>query len=459
MKAPLLLFVSLFVIVSPVRAQSTLTFARVMDATELGTTGFALVNASSTIATVSFTLNDSTGATVASSSVVVPAGGQLAKLASELFPSATAGGWVQGFSSVPNLRGFWLKADPSMDGDGAEAASPAAEFVLPLITAQSEIDLVNPSLSGVAALIRLFGPEGLQVGDTAVVPLPASGSYRTQAASIFRAGDLARAATAIVDCQPSCAGSVLISDFLSAPSLAVANGVTTASTAVQLYFPHVVQGPLGNLNYTTVISVTNLTAAAQTVTITFTTGAGAAAVSVQRDLAAFATDQETAADLFTLTSGFQNGWVNVSATQPVAGIVVYAELTNHGVAVTPSSVTSSANLLLSHIADLPPWWTGLALLNPGNVDAQVGVFAITPSGRLIGKTTITVPAGQKVASLLSELVPQTQTRMSDGGFVFVSSTVPLYGIELFFTRDSRFLANVPAFGMAAGGQFTPPSND
>jgi hypothetical protein len=139
--------------------------------------------------------------------------------------------------------------------------------------------------------------------------------------------------------------------------------------------------------------------------------------------------------------------------------VVYAELTNHGVAVTPSSVTSSANLLLSHIADLPPWWTGLALLNPGNVDAQVGVYAITPSGSLIGKAAITVPAGQKVARLLSELLPQTQARTSDGGFVFVSSTVPLYGIELFFTRDSRFLANVPAFGVAAAGQFTPPAND
>src|SRR5215813_9388704 len=127
MRASLLLFVSLFVISGPLRAQSTLTFARVMDSTELGTTGFALVNASSAIANVSFTLHDSTGNAVASSSVSVPAGGQLAKLASELFPSATAGGWVQAVSGVSNLRGFWLKADPGTDGDGAEAASPAAE--------------------------------------------------------------------------------------------------------------------------------------------------------------------------------------------------------------------------------------------------------------------------------------------------------------------------------------------
>ena len=143
----------------------------------------------------------------------------------------------------------------------------------------------------------------------------------------------------------------------------------------------------------------------------------------------------------------------------MTGIVVYAELTNHGVAVTPSSAAPSTNLVLSHIADIRPWWTGLALLNPGNVDAQVSVFAITPGGTLIGSATVTVPAGQKIARLLSEWVPQTQTRTSDGGFVFVRSTVPLYGIELFFTRDLRFLANVPAFGVAATGQFTPPPNN
>jgi hypothetical protein len=44
---------------------------------------------------------------------------------------------------------------------------------------------------------------------------------------------------------------------------------------------------------------------------------------------------------------------------------------------------------------------------------------------------------------LRELVPQTQTRSSDGGFVIVRSSVPLYGIELFFSRDLRVIANVP----------------
>ena len=312
MRASLFLFVSLLLSSAPLRAQSTLTFARVMDSTDLRTTGFALVNATTTNASVSFTLHDATGNVIASSVAVVPAGGQLAKLASELFPAASAGGWVQALSSVSNLHGFWLKADPNTDGDGAEAASPANEFVLPLITGQSEIDLVNPG-SGVAALIRLFGPEGLQVGDTAIVPLPSSGSYRAAASSLFQPGDLAQSTHAIVDCISSCAGAVLVSNFLTAPSLAVANGASTASTSTQLNFPHLVQGVLGTLSYSTVLSVTNLSAASQTVTITFNTDTGAGPISVQRDVAANGTDRENAGTLFGFTAGFQNGWVNVSA--------------------------------------------------------------------------------------------------------------------------------------------------
>jgi hypothetical protein len=429
-----------------------------MGSADLPTTGYALVNDATTSAPVLFTLRDPTGATVAASTVTVPAGGQLARLASQLFPNAQSGGWVQASSSVSNLRGFWLIANPSTDGDGASAVAPASEFVLPLITAQSEIDLVNPGASGVAAFIRLYGPEGLQIGDTAVVPLPGLGSFNFNSTAEFAAGDIALASYAKVDCMPACAGAVLVSNYLTAPSLAVANGATTAATSLELNFPHVVEGQSGTLIYSTVISVTNLSAVAQTVTVTFTTDSGLAPITVSRDLAAYGTDQEDAQSLFGFTGGFQNGWVHVVAEQPVTGIVIYAELTNHGVAVTPSPDSFSKNLLLSHIADLAPWWTGVALLNPGSVDAQAGIFAITPDGQLIGNAKVTIPAGQKIARLLSEWIPQTQTRTSDGGFIFVSSTVPLYGMELFFSRDLRFLANVPAFGLGATEQFTPPPN-
>jgi len=55
-----------------------------------------------------------------------------------------------------------------------------------------------------------------------------------------------------------------------------------------------------------------------------------------------------------------------------------------GLAIVPVQDTPSSAMLFAHIADLPPWLMGLALLNAGGTDAMVEVYAIAPSGALIG---------------------------------------------------------------------------
>jgi hypothetical protein len=123
------------------------------------------------------------------------------------------------------------------------------------------------------------------------------------------------------------------------------------------------------------------------------------------------------------------------------------------VAVVLPQTESQTNLLFPHIADLPPFLTGLAMLNTNQAPANVQLFAMRPDGSLIGTTSFAVAAGAKIAKLLSEWVPQTQTRSTDGGFVFVRSDIPLLGIELFFARNLGFLANVSA---ASGKNYVPP---
>jgi len=93
-------------------------------------------------------------------------------------------------------------------------------------------------------------------------------------------------------------------------------------------------------------------------------------------------------------------------------------------------------------------------LNTNASPADVEVFAITQSGTLIGSSSFTIPPGSNTAKLLRELVPQTQTRASDGGLIFVQSSLPIYGIELFFSRNLQILANVPAID---GSAYTPPA--
>jgi hypothetical protein len=149
----------------------------------------------------------------------------------------------------------------------------------------------------------------------------------------------------------------------------------------------------------------------------------------------------------------------VIGTAALTAFVAYADSVAGGLAVVPAQTTPRTGLMFAHIADLPPWLTGLALLNTTSANATVSVYAMTPAGTLIGgadnvpTARFTLNAGAKTAKLLSELIPQTQQRTSDGGFIFISSTQPLYGIELFFTRNLRILANVAA---GAAGSFTPP---
>ena len=459
MRASVLLLILSILVLTPgsLNAQSTLVFTRIMSGADLPVTGYAVTNPSATTANVVFTLYAATGATIASTSVNIVAGGQMAKLGSELFPNAP-GGWVKATSPTSNLRGFWLGGDFSTVEDGGEAVSGGeSEFVLPIISANSEINVVNTSPSSGGLLIRLLGAEGEGINDPEVRFLPASGSFKSRSNLVFAPVDLARATHAKVSCMVPCSGSILVTDFVVSPSLVVANGVSTGSAATRLDFPHVVDGMLGNLNYSTVLSITNLTALAQTLFITFTPEGGFGAVTTQRELPANGTVRESPNSLFGV-SGVRNGSIRVISEQPVTGVVIYSELVNRGAAVTPGLSRAGTGLLLSHIAELSPWLTGVALLNPQTTDATVEVFAITPAGTLIGRSgPIVIPAGDKIARLLNEWIPQTQTRTSDGGFVFIRSNVPIYGIELFFRRDLRVLSNVPAFVLGPNEIFTPPS--
>src|SRR6185503_12249414 len=124
MRAKLHLLIVSILVLTPgsLNAQSTLVFTRIMSGTDLPVTGYAVTNPSPGTANVVFTLYAATGATVATTSVNIVAGGQMAKLGSELFPGAS-GGWVKATSSTPNLRGFWLGGDFSTVEDGGEAVS------------------------------------------------------------------------------------------------------------------------------------------------------------------------------------------------------------------------------------------------------------------------------------------------------------------------------------------------
>jgi hypothetical protein len=294
------------------------------------------------------------------------------------------------------------------------------------------------------------------LGTSVIQTINANGVYSGQASAMFPDVDLSLARSIQITSSASAvAATALIKGYLVTTDSAVINGVDRTSTTTELDFPHIINGPLAPANYTTVIGVTNLSSAAQTVTITFTPISGAP-TAVQQVLAANGGSlRANAQDLFSFSAGFQNGWVKITGTAGITGFAAYGDTIGGAIAVVPAA-SAKSNLLFAHIADGPaissPWQTGLAFLNAGSTAASIDLYAMTPAGVLIGTTKgVVLAAGQKVADQVHNWIPAANGQ--NGGFVFARSTVPLYGIELFYTEDLKILSNVAA---GAASAYVPP---
>jgi hypothetical protein len=64
---------------------------------------------------------------------------------------------------------------------------------------------------------------------------------------------------------------------------------------------------------------------------------------------------------------------------------------------------------------------------------------------VLGSKVVTLQSGDRLTALISELFPNITNQL--GGFVRVTSTQPIYGLEIFGSVDQRsgsFLTNIPA---------------
>ncbi len=170
--------------------QSTLNFPRAFTVSDLGATGFAVVNKGGTSASVTFTLYSASGTVVATSTQTVPAGGQFARVGTELFASASQAGWVQLTSATSGLQGFWLGGDFATFTDGAEAAATATDVIFPLVTQNTEINIANATATSNSVAIRLFGADGTELATAVTRPISGNGVLQSQASALFPPANL-----------------------------------------------------------------------------------------------------------------------------------------------------------------------------------------------------------------------------------------------------------------------------
>lgn len=448
--------------------QSTLNFPKVLTPTELGGTGFAVVNPGAVPANATFNLRSTAGVPLSTESRTVPAGGQLALTGANLFGTPGQSGWVQVTSAAAGLTGFFLTGDFETFTDGADPAPVSGNLVIPLVAADMEINVANTSSTPATVTLSLGQGDG-GVLSSSTQSISARGALQAHAAALFPGADLDQATHIRITGGFSITATAVVRDFLVSPAIGVINGVPTSSTLTELNFSHVISGPLGPSTYLTSIGVTNLAGSTNTVSITFTPTSGTA-TTAERTIPPDGSFRESAESLFSFPATFQDGWIRVSGTAPVTGFVAYADSAAAAMAIVPVPVEPSAAMLFGHIAHAKDpsgkhWGTGLALLNTSNTAADVEVFLLRPDGGMIGgaqdspNASFTVAPGTKVARVLNELVPGVDNL---GGFVFVRTTnaVPLFGIELFFRKNLNeelsLLSNVSPGAVAPGITYMPP---
>ena len=133
------------------------------------------------------------------------------------------------------------------------------------------------------------------------------------------------------------------------------------------------------------------------------------------------------------------GWIGVMSDRPIVGLEIFGNNQSGQITGVQASTLPDVDLYLAHFDTTALWWTGIALVNLGDVQATVTITAYNQAGNVIGTTTITIPAlGQKV-SMVKDLLGVSST-----GWISVHSDQLIVGLEILSTTTSGGLAGLTA---------------
>ena len=104
-----------------------------------------------------------------------------------------------------------------------------------------------------------------------------------------------------------------------------------------------------------------------------------------------------------------DGWLQVESSSPaVTGFLTYGTpSTGSAATVTPSRL-GQRRAIFSHIETSQGFFTGLAILNPGQLAANVQTVVLTKTGEVVGTSSTVLQPGQRISQLIDQLVPEAQ---------------------------------------------------
>lgn len=444
----------------PTDTQRTFYCPRPIEALSDQYIGIALVNLDSKPATITFTACDRTGARIKGDGITNPAtrsldpGRQMPIVDAELFDAGLAAGggpgWIKIESNVRNVVGFFMMFDGGLSLlDGATLdAEPATSFVFPEIEAEgfTRIAIDNPDTMTANLTIELVSGGGVPIASEN----RAVQGYASYSAELFQeifAGIAAPAGAyvRVTSDRPVLSFQLTGKDGIYVNAL---KGQDAAAGATKLYCPqYAAGGP-----WRTSLSIVNLDPAPGTVTIRF----------VPEDpVLPGAAETVTIAPYGKILVDDPGFFRSLPPLEPNKILQGYVVITGEGVRLTGSvvfgdvgrSAFSSAlplvaslqnSLVFGHLASNDTYFTGLAMVNPNQVDVSATLSLYSAQGSLEDYVAVTIPAGGRLSKLLTEYFQQPAAQNLASGYIRVSANGGLASFALFGTHNQSVLSAIPA---------------
>ncbi len=432
---------------------SALIFPRFVSNQNL-TSGLAVFNPSGGGATATLTLRNTNGDFLTNATIQVPAYGQAAMSASELFPGlSTVDGSVLLTSTTNGLVGYYLTYNGQVTViDGSSPSSLSNQLLFPIIAktseGTSEISIHNPNGSPTGVALSLWSSSGVLLSTT-TLQIPAGGLYHNPPQSIFPSGtDFSQASHITAVSQPinifsqaqTISGTDSFSGFSSLPTGDLDIGVVDAQPLSLLTNTGVIPYFRTGSQYASTISLANVEPAAVTVTLTAVGNSGSTLGTKTITIPGAGGLRYPIQGLFSiLGSGEHQGWILVQSSGRVHATILFGKNNGGALSAVPIQPLPMTNIVFPQVLQGSGNSMEISMVNSGSQTAYATVHVVLPSGVALATNQIAIQPGARIAEDLSQLMPEISSQ--SGGYVFVEATQPIFSAASIWINNETSVAN------------------
>jgi len=428
-------------------------------AAEFESTGIAVFNPSNYPADVTFGFVASVDvepfSVLVTSVETVPARGQIAKTAGELFPDNPIIDSPLVISSpTPGIVAYYQTFDSQFSFiDGAGEPLESTSLIFPVMPSANEgiaeITLYNPGERDTTVELNLRSFAGELLGAAKIV-IPAGAFYRNLAHNAFPGANfsvashitaISKAVNLFSQSHPV-SGTSLFAGFSSyAPrgafvDLAALNALSITQISTSGVMPFFRSGDQN----ASILSLANVEPAAVDVTITAISNNGSTLSSQSYNLGPHGGLRGLVQDVLpSLGSAPREGWVLIQATGRVTGAMIFGRSDSAGLAALPMQKSPMLEFVIPQVVQGGGSETEITLANATPNTSYVEFFVVGADGVTVAHNKLTVGPSKRISLPLDRIVPEVTEQ--SGGYIYVYASEPVFASAAIWTKGGQLLSS------------------